>query len=76
MGSIKSTAIKKLAEDTLEEDASAFSADFEKNKALLRKMRPATPKKIRNIAAGYITRVIHMKARRPQKVPGAETEQD
>ncbi len=55
MGRIKSVAIKNLAMDLMEKDASKFSEDFEKNKKAVDGMRHIESKKIRNVVAGYIT---------------------
>ncbi|MBI4173314.1 MAG: 30S ribosomal protein S17e [Candidatus Aenigmarchaeota archaeon] len=56
MGSIKSTAIKKMVEDLLKADVSMFTGDFAANKAKIETIKPLLPKKARNALAGYITR--------------------
>jgi small subunit ribosomal protein S17e len=62
MGRIKSTAIKNLARDILEEHGDKFSTDFEKNKKLIEGIRSIESKKIKNVVAGYITKEIKRKA--------------
>ena len=58
MGRVKTTAVKNLARDLLEEHGKKFTADFEKNKKIIDEVRPIKSKKIRNIVAGYIAKVM------------------
>lgn len=55
MGRIKSTLIKRTAEQLMEQMPDIFAADFEKNKKILTNVLPS--KKIRNMVAGYISRL-------------------
>jgi len=55
MGRIKSTLIKRTAEQLLERTSDAFSHSFEENKKILGNLMPS--KRIRNRVAGYITRI-------------------
>lgn len=57
MGRIKSTAVKVLARDLMEEHGSKFVADFDKNKIVVGQVREIDSKKIRNVLTGYITKV-------------------
>ena len=54
MGRIKSTLVKRTAENLLKEE-NVFSESFEKNKKILENTMPS--KKIRNKIAGHITRL-------------------
>lgn len=63
MGRIKTTLIKRTGRKIAEEDC--FNNNFNFNKKLLNKTMPS--KKIRNMVAGYITRLKQMKATK-QKV--------
>jgi small subunit ribosomal protein S17e len=54
MGRVKSTLIKRTAEQLLEGMQDSFTADFEKNKKVLNNVMP---RRIRNMVAGYITRL-------------------
>jgi small subunit ribosomal protein S17e len=56
MGRIKSTAVKTLARDILSEHADKFTANFDKNKNAIQKLKEIKSKKIRNVVAGYITK--------------------
>jgi small subunit ribosomal protein S17e len=56
MGRIKSTAIKTLARDIIEEHGDKFTTNFEKNKKIIEKVREIESKKIRNVVTGYITK--------------------
>jgi small subunit ribosomal protein S17e len=63
MGRIKSIAIKNLARDLLEEHASRFTTDFDKNKKIVDELRKIDSKYQRNVLAGYITKVIERSKR-------------
>lgn len=55
MGRIKSTLIKRTAEQLLIDMPESFTTDFEKNKKVLINVMPSN--RIRNMIAGYITRL-------------------
>lgn len=55
MGRIKTSFIKKIAKDLLEENTDKFSTDFEANKKIVSQLVDINSKRIRNIVAGYIT---------------------
>lgn len=57
MGRIKTTFIKNLAKELLEEEIEKFSTDFKKNKEIVDKLADIKSKRTRNIVAGYITAV-------------------
>ena len=54
MGRIKSTLIKRTTKELIKKEQ--FFPDFEKNKKILGRTMPS--KRIRNMVAGYITRII------------------
>jgi len=56
MGRIKSTAVKVLAREIVEEHGDMFKDNFDKNKIVIGKVRKIKSKKIRNVVAGYITK--------------------
>ncbi len=58
MGRIKSTMVKKAAKILVQTEH--FTGDFEHNKKLLRGSMPSKP--IQNKVAGYIARLVKMKA--------------
>lgn len=58
MGRIKTTAMKRLANQILSQHEKSFTPDFEKNKEALRSVMPIESKKIRNMILGYITKEI------------------
>jgi ribosomal protein S17E len=59
MGRIKSTMIKKAARQLLEGEHK-FTDSFEHNKQMLKRSLPSKP--IENKVAGYIARLVRMKA--------------
>jgi len=61
MGRVKSTQIKRISKKIFENDKSAFSTDFEKNKKSVDKLIE-TSKKFRNTIAGYVTRLAKISA--------------
>ncbi len=54
MGTVKTSAVKNLAEELIREYGDKFSEDFEHNKQVLNEVKPIKSKKIRNSLAGYI----------------------
>jgi len=58
MGRIKTTLIKRTSKKLLAEHPDRFSSDFEKNKPVVQELIPKANKKLRNIIAGYITRLV------------------
>jgi small subunit ribosomal protein S17e len=57
MGRIKTTMIKNIGEKLYREHKDEFTTDFEKNKEIVEKYVDIPSKKLRNIVAGYITRL-------------------
>jgi small subunit ribosomal protein S17e len=57
MGRIKTTMIKSIGEKLYREHKDEFTTDFEKNKEIVKKYVGIPSKKLRNIVAGYITRL-------------------
>lgn len=54
MGRVKSTAIKTMARDLIQEHGKKFGTDFDKNKTVLAEVKPIESKRVRNILAGQI----------------------
>ena len=49
--------IKRVTNQLMDEHAEKFTQDFEKNKALVEQYAEIPSKKIRNVIAGYATRL-------------------
>lgn len=64
MGRIKTQFIKRITQRLIEEHEKDFKKDFEKNKELVAKFTDVSSKKIRNIIAGYVTRIMKMKEKK------------
>ena len=58
MGRIKTWMIKRFGKRLIEKYPDRFSADFDKNKEVLKEIVDIKSKKLRNILAGYITKVM------------------
>ncbi|MFO8016152.1 MAG: 30S ribosomal protein S17e [Candidatus Woesearchaeota archaeon] len=58
MGRIKTKLIKRITNESVEKHGDQFTTDFAKNKDIARKYVEFPSKKIRNIVAGYITRMM------------------
>ena len=58
MGRIKPRAMKQAGKQFVKENSGTFSADFEKNKQIIKPL--IASKRTRNIVAGYITRLVKM----------------
>lgn len=57
MGRIKTTFIKRKTKELHKTHGDKFTADFEQNKKLTTQHAKMTSKKLRNIVAGYMTRL-------------------
>ena len=57
MGRIKTMLIKRTTEELMEKHRSEFTNDFTANKRLLDSKLKITSKKMRNVIAGYATRL-------------------
>ena len=58
MGRIKTALIKRLTHQLIKEHGSEFKTEFNENKELVTKYMDVPSKKIRNILAGYVTRLM------------------
>lgn len=61
MGRIKTQLIKRVTLKLVEEHRGEFKKDFEANKELVAKFADIPSKKLRNIIAGYVTRLVKEK---------------
>lgn len=57
MGRIKTTLIKRIALKLMKEYGESFKTNFEENKKLVQELTDVEFIKMRNIIAGYITRL-------------------
>lgn len=57
MGRIKTQLAKSVTHKLIQENGDQFSKDFAKNKELVSEFTDVESKKIRNVIAGYITRM-------------------
>ena len=57
MGRIKTQLIKRITKDLFKKHSEEFKTTFEENKQLVEKFADIPSKKLRNIIAGYITRL-------------------
>jgi len=57
MGRIKTTLVKRVTNNMFSENANRFTTSFEENKAVVEQLANLPSKKIRNIIAGYATRL-------------------
>ncbi len=58
MGRIKTALIKRASRKLFQLYHAKFEPTFDKNKALVQGYLPKANKKLRNIVAGYITRMV------------------
>jgi len=61
MGRIKTKQVKRVTIKILREYPDRFKTDFDENKKLLGEIAEIPSKKIRNVIAGYITRLVKNK---------------
>lgn len=57
MGRIKTQLIKRTTEEIMEKNGADFSTDFNENKRVLDSKLRISSKKMRNVIAGYATRL-------------------
>lgn len=57
MGRIKTKLIKRKTRELLKAHGEHFTADFDQNKTLTGKYALIRSKKMRNVVAGYVTRL-------------------
>ncbi|MEM5815007.1 MAG: 30S ribosomal protein S17e [Candidatus Aenigmatarchaeota archaeon] len=57
MGRIKTLMIKNIGEKLYEKYKDEFTNDFNKNKEIVKKYANIPSRKLRNVVAGYITRL-------------------
>ncbi|MBN2052741.1 30S ribosomal protein S17e [Candidatus Woesearchaeota archaeon] len=62
MGRIKTRLVKSITHSLLEEHRDSFSANYEENKIKVAELVTVKSKKLRNIIAGYVTRMIKAQA--------------
>jgi small subunit ribosomal protein S17e len=58
MGRIKTRLVKAITHSLLEEHRDSFSSNYEENKGKVTELTDIKSKKLRNIIAGYATRII------------------
>ena len=61
MGRIKTQLIKRISNKLIKEFKKDFKKDFKENKEIVAKLADIPSKKIRNVIAGYVTRLIKTK---------------
>lgn len=57
MGRIKTGLVKRLTKEVMKHHNDQFSSEFQQNKQVLKDISNMPSKKIRNIVAGYTTRL-------------------
>jgi len=68
MGRIKTLLIKRITHKLVELHENEFTGDFKKNKEIVNKLISTPSKKLRNVIAGYVTRLVK-KSKEPRKIP-------
>ncbi len=58
MGKVKTTQIKRVSNKILRNNPGKFSQNFDENKKLLPEAADIKSKKLRNVIAGYLTRLV------------------
>jgi len=64
MGRIRTTLIKRTGERLLKTHPEAFNTDFDYNKKEVEKFAEIYSKKLRNVIAGYITKLVKNNSKR------------
>jgi len=61
MGRIKTLLVKRIAKKLIKVHAQEFTSEFDKNKALVAKYTNVASAKMRNVIAGYTSRLVKQK---------------
>ena len=61
MGRIKTLLVKRIGRKLVKENAQEFTSEFDKNKALVEKYTNVSSTKMRNVIAGYTSRLVKQK---------------
>lgn len=61
MGRIKTQFIKRTSQELVRKHETLFGSEFEANKRTVASLTDVQSKKVRNIIAGYITRLVKNK---------------
>jgi len=61
MGRVKIVLVKKFAERLVADYPGKFTLDFEENKRLVDKLVDVQSKKLRNLVAGHVTRLVALR---------------
>lgn len=61
MGRIKTKQVKRIANELIKEHREEFKEDFKENKGLVGKFIKVPSKKMKNVIAGYVTRLARKK---------------
>ncbi len=67
MGRIKSVGVKRITKRLLKNHTDEFSEDFNKNKIVLAKYTSICSTKLRNVIAGYASRLVKQSKSNKQK---------
>ena len=61
MGRIKTQLTKRLGQELFKKHEQHFSDNFAENKQIVNRLTDVSSKKLRNIIAGYVTRLVKNK---------------
>jgi small subunit ribosomal protein S17e len=67
MGRIKTVLVKRVTKQLVSEHPDEFTEDFTKNKDVLKKYAKISSTKIRNVVAGYASRLVKQAKEGKQK---------
>ena len=67
MGRIKSVGVKRITKQLVKDHPGEFNEDFNKNKAVLAKYTRVYSTKIRNVIAGYASRLVNQSKSNKQR---------
>ncbi|MFH1332837.1 MAG: 30S ribosomal protein S17e [archaeon] len=63
MGRIKTAKTKRITFDLMERYGDRFTSDFAQNKLILNQLTSTESLKLRNVIAGYLTRLVKSRQR-------------
>ena len=63
MGRIKTRLVKAITQQLLDEHRESFSTNYEENKLKIAELTDVKSKKLKNVIAGYTTRMMRAEAK-------------
>ncbi len=58
MGKVRPERVRRMAQELIDQNPGKFTTDFENNKKVVEDLTAIPSKRLKNVVAGYITRLV------------------